>query len=177
MNTKAPEWHIEKVSIDKLIAHVDNPRKLSEHDKNHLIKSLENFGQCEPIVINDDGKIIGGHQRVKVAELMGLYEVDVSVPNRHLNDKEVKELNIRLNRNAGEWDHDILSDTWENDDLISWGFTSKELGIDKNTEVEDISDDIETEYKVEVQCIDEIEQEKLFVRLEAEGFKCRLLSL
>lgn len=58
---------------------------------------------------------------------MGNAEVDVYVPSRALSEEEVSELNIRLNRNAGEWDTEILANEWEPTDLIDWGFTEDEL--------------------------------------------------
>ena len=68
-------------------------------------------------------------------------------------DKE-RELNIRLNKNAGEWDWDILANQFDDADLIEWGFTEEELtgnfsalplGETEGDEVEDVpenSDDI-----------------------------------
>ena len=51
------------------------------------------------------------------------------VPDRTLNDEEVMQLNIRLNKNiAGEWDHDILANQFETTDLREWGFEEFELG-------------------------------------------------
>jgi len=44
------------------------------------------------------------------------------VPETKLSDRDVEELNIRLNRNTGEWDWDILANEWEVEDLQEWGF-------------------------------------------------------
>lgn len=122
-------WNIEKVKIKDLCELAINARRLQKHDAEHIEKSLKNFGQCEPVVINTDGTIIGGHQRVKILKKMGKREVDVSRPSRPLTEKEVKELNIRLNRNSGEFDFDILANAWEPDELIEFGFTTKDLGF------------------------------------------------
>lgn len=124
------QWKLEKRKIKDLVGHARNPRKLSKHDAEHLQKSLEKFGQCEPIVVNADGTIIGGHQRVRTLKKMGTKEVDVYIPDVPLTDTEVDELNVRLNRNAGEWDFDVLANAWELPDLLDWGFTEDELSID-----------------------------------------------
>jgi len=124
------QWKLERRKLSSLKKYAHNPRILSKHDGNHLRQSLEKFGQCEPIVINADGTIIGGHQRVRTMKSLKESMVDVYVPERALDDQEVRELNIRLNRNIGEWDFDILANEWDENDLLSWGFLDGELGLD-----------------------------------------------
>lgn len=124
------KWSAECWKVSDLKGMKNNPRKLGKHDADHLQKSLEKFGQCEPVVINADGTIIGGHQRVRTLKKIGKKEVDVYVPNIPLSDQEINELNIRLNRNAGEWDFDILANDWDLDELLSWGFTQEDFSID-----------------------------------------------
>jgi len=124
------KWNHEQRKITELKGHARNPRRLSKHDAEHLQKSLENFGQCEPVVINADNTIIGGHQRVSVLKRMKRKVVDVYVPQEPLSNQQVDELNIRLNRNSGEWDFDVLANGWDPGDLIDWGFTEGDLDID-----------------------------------------------
>lgn len=137
------QWTLEKRKVSELTPHPQNPRRLSKHDAQHLQQSLEKFGQCEPIVINSDGVIIGGHQRVKTLKKMGEKEVDVYVPYQPLSEQEVKELGIRLNRNNGEWDFDMLANEWDLGDLLDWGFTEDDLQVDK--EVIDALEESESE--------------------------------
>lgn len=124
------KWKLEKRKIKDLYEYAKNARKLSKEQGDQLQISIDKFGQCEPIVINADDVIIGGHQRLKTMRKMGYKEVDVYVPDEPLTDKEVQELNIRLNKNVGSWDWDILANSWEVDDLQEWGFSSKELELD-----------------------------------------------
>lgn len=128
-------WKIENRLIKDLKPHPKNPRKLSKHDAEHLQKSLEKFGLIDKPIVTSDGLIIGGHQRLSVLKKMGEKHVECYVSDRDLSDKDVEELNIRLNRNAGEWDYDILANQWEIDELLSHGFTQEELSLD----VEEIS--------------------------------------
>jgi ParB-like chromosome segregation protein Spo0J len=123
------EWHTEKRKLSELIEWEKNPRQLSKHDSEHIKKSLEKFGVADPLVINTDNLIIGGHQRKKILRLINDpdYEVDVRVPDRLLTDEEVAELNIRLNKNSGAWDWDTLANEFEVLDLIEWGFSEEEL--------------------------------------------------
>lgn len=134
-NSLGVNWTLETRKIKDLKSHHKNPRKLSKHDAHHLQRSIEKFGLADKPAINFDGTIIGGHQRIAILKRMGEKEVEVYVADRQLDQKDVDELNIRLNRNAGEWDFDILANEWEMDDLLDFGFTLEELS---GKEVEDI---------------------------------------
>lgn len=118
------------MDLKKLKENPKNPRTLSKEQGKHLEESLSKFGQCEPVVINQNGLIIGGHQRVRSLKKLGYKDVDVYVPDRELDEKEVEELSIRLNKNTGEWDWEILGNEWEVEDLLKWGFTPEELQIE-----------------------------------------------
>ena len=125
--------------IDDLIFAEYNPRQLSDKQYKNLKDSISRFGLVDPIIVNKnkDRKniIIGGHQRIKVARTMGISEVPclyIDLPY----EKE-RELNVRLNKNTGEWDFDILANTFDIDELIEFGFEEKELvGKDKDEVIE-----------------------------------------
>ena len=121
--------------IDDLIFAEYNPRQLSDKQYKNLKDSISRFGLVDPIIVNKnkDRKniIIGGHQRIKVARTMGISEVPclyIDLPY----EKE-RELNVRLNKNTGEWEFDILANTFDIDELIEFWFEEKELvGKDKD---------------------------------------------
>jgi ParB-like chromosome segregation protein Spo0J len=116
------KWNLEKRKIKDLFEYTKNPRTLTKDQQSQLQKSLETFGQCKPIVINTDNLIIGGHQTTRTLKKMGHKEVVVYVPEQTLTDREVEELNIRLNANGGSFDEDILANCYEVADLINWGY-------------------------------------------------------
>lgn len=88
----------------------------------------------KPIVnIDPNHTVIGGHQRLNVLRRENTKTVECWIPDRELDEREIEELNIRLNKNTGEWDFDVLSSGFEFDDLTDWGFTDHELGIDIGT--------------------------------------------
>ncbi len=101
-----------------------NPRQLSESQFTDLQNSFKNLGTLEPAVINQfpgrENVIISGHQRLKVAESLGMTEYPCYEVNFPL-EKE-KEANIRMNRNTGEWDWDMLANNFEVEELKEWGF-------------------------------------------------------
>ena len=142
-------------NIDELIFAEYNPRQLSKDQFQYLKDSLSRFGLVDPIIVNKnkDRKdiIIGGHQRVKVAKKLGIndipcIELDLSY------DKE-RELNIRLNKNTGDWDFDILANNFDLDDLVEFGFDASELKLDLfEEEKEGLIDDDDIPEDVESVC-------------------------
>ncbi len=85
-----------------------NPRTITETALQGLRSSVERFGLVEPIVWNKrTGKVVGGHQRLKVLHQIGEIETQVVVVD--LNETEEKALNIALNNPAiaGDFTADI----------------------------------------------------------------------
>lgn len=127
-------WTNEKRKLKDLVPYVANPRQITDKQAKDLKTSLDKFGVADPIIINTDNTIIGGHQRKKILEtLMGVdpdFEIDVRVPDRELSIDEMRELNVRLNKNQGQWDFDVLANNFELDDLLDWGFEKSELQLD-----------------------------------------------
>lgn len=86
-----------------------NPRKAlrpTDPEFKSIERSLREFGYVDPIIINADGTIIGGHQRHTVLQALGETEADVIVLD--LSKRDEKALNIALNKIGGDWDMDLL---------------------------------------------------------------------
>ncbi len=109
-----------------------NPRKISDNDWESLRESLEVFGIVDPIIVNRhtsrDMIVIGGHQRLKIWQELG--NKMIPCVEVKLTKKKEQELNIRLNRNQGEFDHDLLEKHFPEADLLGFGF--EEADFDKN---------------------------------------------
>ena len=122
-----------KYKIEELKKAEYNPRKeLTPEDKEYIkIKnSIEQFGYVEPIIINKDKTIIGGHQRLSVLKDLGYDEVECIEVD--LDKTKEKALNIALNKITGEWDYGKLGDLLleldsENFDLELTGFEDFEI--------------------------------------------------
>ena len=127
-NVKKLKWHTEKRVVKDLIPFEKNPRKITDKQKDDLKRSLEKFGLVEIPAIDVDNKIIAGHQRIKILQLLGRdkEKIDVRVPNRKLTEEEFREYNLRSNRNVAEWDYDLLSE-FDHDLLENIGFNEEEL--------------------------------------------------
>ncbi len=144
----------ERRKLSDLKAAEYNPRKaLTPEDAEYqkIKRSIEEFGYVDPIIINEDGTIIGGHQRTTVLMDLGYEEVDVVVVD--LDKQREKALNIALNKITGEWDElklkDLLLDLDLGDfDISLTGFEQDDLTelVDKlAVEPEAVDDDFDAE--------------------------------
>ena len=80
-----------------------NPRKkLKKGDKEYkkIRDSIEEFGFADPLVVNADMTIIGGHQRLTVAMDLGYTEVPCAIVD--IDKTREKALNIALNKITGQ---------------------------------------------------------------------------
>lgn len=94
-----------KLPIASLVPAAYNPRKdlqPGDPEFEKIRRSIEEFGYVEPIIVNDDMTIIGGHQRVKVLSALGFTEIDCVIVS--VDKTKEKALNIALNKITGEWD-------------------------------------------------------------------------
>lgn len=126
-----------------------NPRKQSKEQVKALTESINRFGLVDPVVCNSTTErknvLIGGHFRLRVAKELGYTEMPVVYVNIPDIEKE-KELNIRLNKNVGEFDYALLQD-FNEEFLAGVGFSSEELDtifdIDTNPEQFDLNKELE----------------------------------
>jgi len=123
-----------------------NPRTFSEKEKQDLTASIDRFSLADPIIINRNNRVIGGHFRLNILKERGIQDVDVRVPDRELGLEEEKELNLRLNKNTGSWDLNALAD-FDEELLIVVGFPSEELDGIFNNELYPEIFDLEAELK------------------------------
>ena len=140
---------IEKLKVDQLLPADYNPRKDlkpgdAEYEK--LKRSLEQFGYVEPIIWNKvTGRVVGGHQRLKVLLDMGITEVDCVVVE--MDEEKEKALNIALNKISGEWDKDklalLIADLQGSDfDVTLTGFDPAEIdNLFKDTVKDGVKED------------------------------------
>ncbi len=139
---------IEQVEISQIKESSYNPRKHDKEQFNQLKKSIEKFGIVNPLLLNSASErkniCIGGHFRLEVLKSLGYKEVPAVYINIPDIERE-KELNIRMNKNTGEFDLDLLA-SFDETFLSSVGFTSQELDnifeIDDNPAVFDLDKEL-----------------------------------
>lgn len=105
-------WKNVEKKVNELIPQDINPRKITDKQMSDLKKSLDEFNVVETPVINLDGKILAGHQRIKALKILGRGEelIDVRIPNRMLSKEEADKYLIISNAIGGDWDFDLLKD-------------------------------------------------------------------
>jgi len=133
---------IKQRKISELNPAEYNPRQLTDKQYKQLKKSLKTFGCVEPVVINSNPMrkdiIVGGHQRCKVWFDLG--NDTIPTVEVELDEAAEMELNVRLNKNTGEFDFDMLSSYFDMEVLKEWGFQDYEFGM---TLDDDMTDDFD----------------------------------
>ena len=139
------EINIQYYKANDLIMAEYNPRQLTKDQYTQLKDSLTRFGLVDPLIVNKHKSrkniLVGGHQRLKIAKEMGMEKipcVEVDLPL----DQE-KELNIRLNKNVGEWDYESLANYFDVGELMEWGFSNDELQFYEEEPGQGLTDDDE----------------------------------
>ena len=136
------------VPVAELKAALYNPRKWSKEQLEALMESIRRFGTVDPLIVNSapecKNNLIGGHMRLAAMKALEYVEapvVYVNIPN----EAKEKELNLRLNRNTGEFDFNLLAE-FDPSILSGVGFTSEELDEifppDENPEVFDLAKEL-----------------------------------
>ncbi len=114
---------IQKVKIETVFPNVLNPRTIKKDKFEKLVKSIKEFPEMlelRPIVVNSDMNIIGGNMRFKACQEIGLKEVYI-IKAENLTKEQVQQFVIKDNVGFGEWDWDILANTWDTKELAEWG--------------------------------------------------------
>ena len=170
----------QQVKISKVKGNPNNPRIIKNDKFKKLVKSIKEFPEMlklRPIVVDEDMIVLGGNMRLKASKDGGLKEVWLDIAEG-LTEEQKKEIIVNDNVGFGEWEWDMLANEWDSVQLAEWGLDVWENEDDKNNngDLNDISDNITEEYRVEIELTSEIEQEKVFNELTNKGYKCRILT-
>ena len=151
---------VEYVGIDLLKPAEYNPRTHTKDQADQLKESIKRFGFVDPIICNRapgrENVIVGGHFRWAMAKELLFTQAPVVFVNITSLEKE-KELNLRLNKNTGDFDYSLLAE-YDESFLKDVGFTSNDL--DKIFEVEDNPEQFDLDAELQKLDIDKIEIKK-----------------
>jgi DNA modification methylase len=120
---------IESMPVAALRPYARNARTHSRKQVRQIAKSIERFGFCNPVLIDDDDQIIAGHGRVEAAKLIGVAEVP-SVRLSHLSESEKQAYILADNRLAEKagWDKEMLAIELQN--LVDISFDVELTGFE-----------------------------------------------
>jgi hypothetical protein len=122
----------------------NNPQELDADKFGALKESLKEFGYVDPLIINEQGVIIGGnHRYLAMLEVLGP-EAEIQCVLTKLTPIQQKKLNIALNNLHGIFDAKMLKGIMddimasESPDITTLGFTQDELdSLDIKAEIDD----------------------------------------
>jgi ParB-like chromosome segregation protein Spo0J len=162
--------------INKIKSNPNNPRVIKDDKFKKLVQSLKDLpemAQVRPIVVNQDMIVLGGNMRLKAMKEAGWKEAPVAVVD--WDEDKQRQFIIKDNVGFGEWDWDMLANEWDAESLGEWGLDVPI--IMEEAEINDLSEQLEPTFKIEISCRDEEHQEKVYNKLIGEGHECRLLTL
>ena len=138
---------IEKWKVSEVKANPNNPRIIKDDKFKKLVQSIKDFPEMlelRPIVVNNDGIVLGGNMRLKACKEAGLKEVPV-IKASELTEEQQKEFIIKDNVGFGEWDWEDLANNWDAEELTDWGLDVPKFADDIDYSIldeEDLSDQL-----------------------------------
>ncbi|MFA5210986.1 MAG: DNA methyltransferase [Patescibacteria group bacterium] len=157
---KDKQLKIEYITVEELKSYEQNPRLWSEDATKQLKESIKRFGVVDPLIVNSapDRKniVLGGNFRLLILKEMGIKIIPIVYINITDTKKE-KELVIRLNKNIGTWDYNLLKE-FDEGILSDIGFNSEEL--DEIFDIESEPEKFDLQKELEKLNIKNIEMKK-----------------
>ena len=188
INTCTP---IKRVATVDLIPYANNSRVHSDEQVNQIASSIKEFGFLNPIIVDGDNGIIAGHGRVMAANKLGIKELPC-VDASHLSEAQKKAYVIADNKLAlnSDWDVELLKieiESLQEDDfkLDLLGFDIAELNEilgfddiaeeDEEESEQDYEDNYKEQYGVIIMCKSAEEQEKIFNKMQQNGYEVKVV--
>lgn len=143
----------QKVNIGKVKKNDSNPRFIKDAKFKKLVKSIKEFPEMlekRPIVVDEDMVILGGNMRFEACKAAGLFEVWIDQVEGW-SEEQKRQFIIKDNVGFGEWDWDILSADFTEEELTDWGLDIPDMVFDIDDEVEE--DDYEEPDDLEVDVV------------------------
>lgn len=116
-----------ELDLNDLTLSEKNPRTISKKDFAVLKKSIKDFPsmlEVREIVVDENNRVLGGHQRIKALQAQGKTKVKVKKVTGW-TDEEKDEFMIKDNIANGDWDNDKLANEWDKNKLEEWGLPLK----------------------------------------------------
>lgn len=158
-----------------------NPRSIKKKKFEKLKTNIERYPEmlvARSLLVyplDDNGTryiIIGGNMRFRAMTELKHENAPVFIIPRETPVERLQAYTLLDNGDFGDWDWDSLANEWDDLPLDDFG-----IKIPGKSGDADLSDRIDIEYKIEIDCGDEATQEELFNQLTEQGYKCRLLTL
>lgn len=177
-------WTCVELPLGQLSIYKNNPRKITEAKFKKLQESLDELGVFKPFILDfDQATLLGGNQRSRaLLEKFPInHRVLCMVPDRELSEEERQKVVLLDNGSYGEFDYDILGNTFDIDLIKDLDLDIKipdiEIGEVNPLEDEDIPEEkIKTKFLLEVQLPNELDLRDLYDDLISKGYIARDIS-
>ena len=123
---------IETINIEDIKPYKNNPREISTEAINKVMKSIKEYGNNQPIVVDQDNVIVVGHTRWKALQKLG--EKQAYIVKKKFDKNKSVAYRIMDNRSGEEskWENKLLKSELEllsneDFDLDLTGFNPEEL--------------------------------------------------
>lgn len=151
MSKQKLSWRTVRRRVQDMLPFKNNPRSISDQQRDNLTKSIQRFGLVEIPAVTIDGKILAGHQRIAALQLLGRGKemIDVRIPNRALTPDEYKTYLLTSNALHADWNYELLAEHFDISMILDSGFGENELSVmfADSLEVTDDEFDVEAEIK------------------------------
>ncbi len=135
----------KKVKIKDIIPNKENPRFISDNKFKKLVQSIQDFPEMldkRPLVVDENLVVLGGNMRLRALQKAGIKEIIVDIA-KGWTDKQKKEFIIKDNIGFGDWDWDILANSWNVEELKNWG-----LDLPYDFAIEPTEDELKEDFNV-----------------------------
>lgn len=190
--------NIIEIPVNQIKPYKKNAR-FNENAIPKVAESIKQFGFKNPIIVDKNMSVIAGHTRLAAAKTLGLVKVPCIIAD-DLSPEQVKAFRLVDNRTSefASWNYDLLQTEIENLDYDLSDFEFPDLTYEDTLDADELEsmldddtdptseygkdDEEETdskplehkeEYKVEIICKNETEQESLYYELVKRGLNVR----
>ena len=162
----------------------ENPRTIKDEDFELLKKSIiespemKNLDEVKVYPYKGSYIAIGGNHRLRAYKELGWKSVLCKVLPKDTPKEKICEYIMKENMQYASNDPYKLQD-WNQEKLEDWGVDVPQI-IGKTSSKKapnDISDIFHFEYRLEIICKDEKQQQEMFNEMERRGLECHILTL
>ena len=114
---------IEEIAVHDIKPSENNPRLIQTEKFKSLVQSVKAFPEMlklRPIVVDEEGVILGGNMRYRACLDAGYTKVWI-IRAESLTDEQKREFVIKDNVSHGTWDWESLDEEWETEFLEACG--------------------------------------------------------
>jgi hypothetical protein len=116
----------ETIKLSEIKPNPNNPRVIKNDRFDKLVKSIQDFPkmlELRPMVVNEDNILLGGNMRLKALQHLKYTEIpSVWVRKAEdLTEDEQRQFIVKDNVGFGEWDWELLANSWDSEELSEWG--------------------------------------------------------